>query len=142
MLVLSLRGKSVTLDGRIRLAEHKARGLPYAPPELVTYSHLEAVKCLVLAGHPERAAAHCVTYAPHLRDQTSAGLALAMDISRQRLIPFREAVRKIGNPSERHKAPRRTLGVLRRVEKLRQMAREGARLTLADLDWVIGGVDD
>ena len=141
VLALRLQREEMILDGRKRAKEHEARGLArdYAIPRLVIHSHLEAVQQLILAGHHDRAAFHCLEHAPHLRNQSVHALAQIMRVSRQRLIPFREAVK---NPSERHKAPRRTLRVLQRAKKIRQMHIEGAPLTLADLDWVLDGFLD
>lgn len=134
-LRLGARGELV-LDGRKRLAEHRARALTYEPPTYVATSHAIAVRELIRAQHYDRAAEHVLNEAPHLKDQSASALARAIGVTKERLIPYQRALK---DPHERHKRPRRTVKVLQRVLKLRELALSGSAVTLADLEWAAEG---
>lgn len=122
-------------DGRRRLAEIKKRGLKTRVPEIVVTSHLALVRALIHNGHAERAAEYALIKAPHLTSMSSKGLGTVLELSRERLKAYLLAVKA---PSERHKLPRRAMGVVKRGRALYKKVVEGESLELRDLEHVLG----
>lgn len=125
----------ILLDGKKRLGEIRSRGLRTQAPSLTVTNHLEAIKHLIMAGEHLKAAEHIARYYPDLKERGAAGMAKLMGLHHQKLIPLMRALRE---PSERHKLPRRAIGVVKRLRELRELVAAGEPVTLKHLDLVLG----
>lgn len=135
-LFLKLHGKEpVLIDGSRRLAEIRARNLKTIVPMLNATSHLEVIKHLTLANEYAKAAFHINRYYPELKERGAAGIAGLLGLKQQRLIPVVSALRE---PSERHKLPRRAIGVVKRLKRLKERLANGERFHLSMVDEVLG----
>lgn len=123
------------LDGVKRQLEHSTRGFKTPIPSQTVHSHLEAIKALIHNGHPDRAAEIAIREAPHLLTMVSSDLERLLDISHSRLTLFKKALL---SPAERHKLPRRAMGVVKRVRMLHSEMLEGKTLHIEDLEQALG----
>jgi len=136
VLILQLRaGKQEIIDGRRRLDEHSARGLKTHVPTLIINSHFKAIKHLIHNNHHERAAIHAATYAPELVQRSSSSLAILLDMSHAKVLPY---IRALKSPAERHKLPRRAMTVVMRARALYKRSVEGERIEIEDIEKVLG----
>lgn len=134
LLLLQKSGR-VLLDGRKRISEHKERGFQTTIPAQVVNSHLDVIKTLILNGHHERAAEYAVGEAPQFAINSSGELSKLMGVARNRFQPF---IRALKLPSERHKLPRRALGVVQRGRVLYERAQAGDGITITDIENMLG----
>lgn len=137
LLKLTLRQKpEMVLDGRKRLREHASRGLKTYIPILQVKSHALAIKYLILNGHHDRAALHAMTYAPEFVQKSTSSLSILLDLGRNKLQPY---LRALKDPTERHKLPRRAMGVVVKARALHKRMLEGdTNISITDVEEVLG----
>lgn len=79
---------------------------------------------------------HALEYAPEFVQKSTASLSLALDVGRNKLQPY---VRALRSPSERHKLPRRAMGVVTRARSLYKRMLEGdSEISIVDIEEVLG----
>lgn len=129
-----INGQRIMIDGRQRFAETKARRLSTAVWVTVD-SHFEAVRHLILNGHPDRAVAYAREHAPVLLHRSVSDAAALVRLPRQKMATF---TRALLSPAERHKLPRRAMHVVHRLRTVLKKAEEGQPITLWDLQRALG----
>lgn len=133
VLVLQTSLGTTVLDGRKRKREAELRKLPMVT--VTVYNHFDAIKTLILNGHPDRAAQHAIKYAPQYATRATGDLARLFGVAQQKLAPYAAALR---SPAERHKLPRRAMSVVHKLRRLHSRAKEDERITVDDIADALG----
>lgn len=136
MQLKTINTGEMVLDGRRRLAEYHSRGLRTDIPVFYVRSHAMAIKHLILNGHPDRAALHAITFAPQFVQHSSSSLNAVLDLSHNKLQPY---IRALKDPKERHKLPRRAMGVVVKARALHKKMVEGdTNISINDIENILG----